>query len=309
MAKEYDKLKKEFSAIEKELGSAVASDRKIRGDLAMASGIRGEGCKQLGLEIQRCKDGGMTGKTVKEFESDKAVKAAMAEIERQHSQSVKHAKALAALHSGAVKKLETKFHDFKKRLREEIDKRDAKKNRKVLAVDSKSLPDLKKLLADAQKFQDTKLEILTAVPVDTEAELVRERDAGIKKALTETKDVKLSRFQTEMMTQAFDERIMKGKIGKAKKLHDEVIAKCKAAAAAIKARKQSDLMENKVFAAKAMKALSEIVAPYKEAKKDQWLKTKIAGSPKTKASIDGLEKLEAAARDALTKVANARLDA
>lgn len=308
MSKELDKYKKEFASIKKDVAAANTEINKNAQALGQTSQVRDQGCLQLGLEIQRCKDDGMKGKTVYDFDSDKEVKACLASLNNFQKQIEKELIRITNLYNKDFADIKKRFAQLKADLKAECDKRDAKKNRKVLAVDSKSLPDLQKLLAEINKYADKEFATLAFFQPET----VKEHDTALAKklvdAVKQTKDVKLTKFQEQMAGQALDERVMGKKLQQAMKIYKVCIGHCMVAQEAIKTRQNKTLMENKILAAKEFKALQEIIAPYQLAQKDDWLKSKIRGNKKAEAGLKAFNKMFDEAKAELTKVANARLD-
>ncbi|MFT5422919.1 MAG: hypothetical protein ACI89L_000688 [Phycisphaerales bacterium] len=309
MAKEFDKLKKEWSKVEKDLTDCRQEVWKYEQKVGQTTGVRNEGCLQLGLEIQRCKDDGMTGKTAYDFDSDKDVKACLKEIDNYQTQIGKEIERIAAVRTKSILPAIKSFWALKQKLKDEIDKRDAKKNRKVAAIDSASLPDMKKLLTEMSKFQDNKV----FMGIDGfEPEDIKQSDkelAGhLKDAVTQTKEQKLNKFQEQMMTQGLDERHIKTNLTRVAKSCKLVLGYCTAAEEAIEARQSKALMENKVLAVKEFKVLQEMVDPYREAAKDSFLKPKIKGNPTLQKQLASFDKMYNEAGTELTKVAKAKLD-
>lgn len=309
MAKELDKFKKEFAGIKKDVATANAEINKNAQALGQTVQVRDEGCLQLGMEIQRCKDDGMKGKTVYDFGSDKEVKACLTSLNNFQKQIEKEIIRITGLHSKSFADIKKRFIKLKADLQAECDKRDAKKNRKVLAIDSKSLPDLQKLLTEVKKYTDSREYSIFDVFVP---ETVKEHDKALAAKLTDavkqTKDVKLTKFQEQMAGQALNERVMGKKLQQAMKIYKVCIGHCMVAQEAIKTRQNKPLMENKVLAAQQFKMLQEIIAPYQLAQKDDWLKSKIRGNKKAEAGIKAFNKMFDEAKAELTKIANARLD-
>lgn len=309
MAKEFDKLKKEWSKVEKDLTNCRQEVWKYEQKLGQTTGVRNEGCLQLGLEIQRCKDDGMKGKTVYDFDSDKDVKVCLKEIDNYQTQIGKEIERIAAVKSKSIEPAIKSFWALKQKLKDEIDKRDKKKNRKVAAVDSASLPDMKKLLTEMSKFQDNKVFMgIDGFDPEDIKQSDKELAAHLKDAVTQTKEVKLNKFQEQMMTQGLDERHIKTNLANAVKSYKLVIGYCMVAGEAIEAREGKMLMENKVLAVKEFKNLQEMVDPYRKAAKDSFLKPKIKGNPTLQKQLASFEKMYNEAGTELTKIAKAKLD-
>jgi len=309
MAKELDKYKKEFDKIKKDVAVANTEINRNAQSMGQTVQIRDQGCLQLGLEIQRCKDNGMQGKTVYDFDSDKEVKACLASLNQFQKQIEKEIVRITSLHNKTFADIKKRFAKLKVDLKAECDKRDAKKNRKVAAVDSKSLPDLQKLLAEMKKYTDSR-EFMT---VDAFApETVKEHDSALTKklndAVKQTKDVKLNKFQHQMAEQGLNERVMGKNLQQAMKIYKVCIGHCMVAQEAIKTRQNKPLMEHKMLAAKEFKKLKDIVEPYQLAQKDTWLKSKIRGNAKAENGIKAFNKMFDECREELSTVANARLD-
>ncbi len=309
MAKELDKYKKEFDKIQKDVASANTEINKNAQALGQTVQVRDQGCLQLGLEIQRCKDDGKQGKTVYDFDDDKDVKACLKSLNDFQKQIEKEITRITALYKKDFQDVKKRFAKLKVDLQAECDKRDAKKNRKVLPTDSKSLPDLQKLLAEVKKYTDSR----EFVALDVfQPETVKEHDKALEKrlkeAVTQTKDVKLSKFQLQMAEQGLNERVMGRNLAQAMKIYKVLIGHCMVAGEAIKTRQNKVLLENKILAAKEFKKLQEIIAPYQLAMKDSWLKSKIRGNSKAESGIKAFNKMFDEGKAELTKIANVRLD-
>lgn len=308
MAKELDKFKKEWAKVSKDIASANEEIKKNANAVAQASGVRNEGCLQLGLEIQRCKDNGMQGKTVYDFDSDNEVKACLKSINDYQAQLEKELKRMSGVVDKDFKKLKDSFWKLKSGLKEEIDKRDKKKNRKVAAVDSKSLPDLQKLYAEIDKATDREFAMVDVFVVEDIKSHDKELAGNLEDAVKQSKEQKLSKFQQQMMTQGLDERVMNKNLKSVINVHKVVIGHCMVCEEAIKARQNKFLMENKVLAAKEFKKLAELVDPYFKAEKDGFLKKKIQGASHITKGLAAMHKMHDEAKSELTKIANARLD-
>jgi len=309
MAKEIDKFKKDWAKNKKDLTDGKTEVWKYEQKVGQTTGVRNEGCLQLGLEIQRCKDNGMKGKTVYDFDADKDVKACLKELDNYQSQIGKEIERIAVVKSKSIEPAIKSFWALKQKVKDEIDKRDAKKNRKVAAVDSASLPDMKKLLAEMSKFQDDKVFMgIDGFDPEDIKQSDKELSEKLKEAVSQSKEQKLNKFQEQMMTQGLDERHIKTNLAKAIKSFKLVIGHCMVAEEAIKARQNKFLMENKVLAAKEFKSFQEIVDPYRKAATDSFLKPKIKGNATLQKQLASFEKMHAEAKAELTKIANARLD-
>ena len=309
MAKELDKFKTEWKKVQKAVEASADEIRKNAQSLGQTTGVRNEGCLQLGLEIQRCKDEGMQGKSVDDFKSDPDVKSCLKSIEGFQAQIEKEINRITALHKKDFAASMKQYWDMRKRLKEEVDKRDKKKNRKVAAVDSKSLPDLQKMLKEVVKYEDSGIfsSIAFFQPETVKAhqdELARK----LKEAVTQAKDVKLSKFQLQMAQQGLDERVIKNRLAAAQKIYKTVVGHCMVAQEAIKARQNDHLMKNKALAAQEFKNLKTIVEPYLLAQKDAWIRSKYKGNSKIEKSLAAFNKMFEEARSELQTIANVRLD-
>lgn len=105
-----------------------------------------------------------------------------------------------------------------------------------------------------------------------------------------------------------DERRMKKNLALATKSFQVLMAQCTAANDAIKERKSKQLLEHKVLAAKELKTLSELVDPYEQALKDDWLKSKIRGNRHAEDGIKAFQKMYTVGKSELKKIANVKLD-
>lgn len=309
MAKEFDKLKKEWSKVEKDLTNCRQEVWKYEQKIGQTTGVRNEGCLQLGIEVQRCKDDGMKGKTAFDFDSDKDVKACLKELDNYQAQIGKEIDRIAVVKSKSIAPAIKSFWALKQTLKDEVDKRDKKKNRKVAAVDSASLPDMKKLLAEMSKFQDNKVFMgIDGFDPEDIKQSDKELAEKLKEAVSQSKEQKLNKFQEQMMTQGLDERHIKTNLAKTMKSYKLIIGYCVVAQEAIGAGESKALAENKVLAIKEFKALQEMVDPYRKAATDSFLKPKIKGNPTLQKQLASFAKMYNEAGTELTKIARAKLD-
>lgn len=306
MAKELDKHKKEWAKLQKDIGDACEEIKQYEASLGQTTGVRDEGCSQLGLEIQRCKDSGMKGKTVEDFESDKEVKACLKSINEFQVQIEKEINRIGPLGTKTIPALNKRYWELSSALSDEVDKRDAKKNRKVASIDSKSLPEMKKLSDELSKYKDSRqfLKIGT-FQADEIKQHNKELSYKLKDAVTQTKDVKLSKFQMTMMEGLLNERVLTKHLNQSMGIYKVILGHCKDARTAIDAGDAKTAKQSQDLATKEFRALGEKVKPFQQAVNDDWLKARLEESKakgKIIKGVAGMSKMLDDSKEQLWKV-------
>lgn len=264
MAKEIDKFKKTYAPLDKnakKVHNAYAGHTTNREHHKM---MLLEGAKEVGRAAQKAKDAGTQGTELKDFAKDAGVLAAMKT-------------AMGAV--GALGKEETRLKGILKegnatysalgKLRDEIDTeiaaRKKKANRKIASVDSKSLPDMEKLLAAVRKtaqYIDDHVLMMEKNPPWSAAMEKKHFDKWVKEEIGKTKTTRKDRDQGETDGQAFDLRnlkkhmnLMKGHTGSARDL-------CRAAEKSFKNRDVVPADKALTLANKELSSMKKIYAPY-----------------------------------------------
>lgn len=285
MAKKFEEYKKEFATIKKAVTKANEEIDKNSRFVGQTSQVIKEGTKELGLRIQKIKDGGVTGKKIDDFKGDAEVKVLIKSIDDFMKGMEKELKNIEALKKNSFVKTVSQFWDFKKKLIDEIASRKKKKSG-VIKIDSKSLPDMEKMLKEVNKYIDSGqfmcIDGFTPESIDTHR---KQLDKWIQDEISQSKDVKLSKFQQEMDTQGLSHGNLNKNLKKAQSAYKSILIECKNAQDAIEARKNKNLMTAKVNVVQYLKTLDSVITPYDRAIKDPWIKSQIKES-KEKANIE-----------------------
>ncbi|MEX0969664.1 MAG: hypothetical protein WD046_04360 [Paracoccaceae bacterium] len=264
MAKEIDKFKKEIDPLMKGADKIVGDYARHQTNREHHKMMLLESAKEIGREVQKSKDNGVAGTELKDFLKEAGVLGVMKTVQN-------------AL--GALNKEETLLHkmlgdggkivaDLEKlgtKLDKEIDDRKKKKDRKLLAVDSKSLPDMEKLSAELwknrQNLNDEVIMFEKSVPWAAKKERAN-FDKWVATEIGRTKSDRKGKDQSETDNRALDLRLVKKAVDLTKSnLNDGRTA----LAQAEKHFKNRELKEADQCIADAMKNLATIKklhAPY-----------------------------------------------
>jgi metal-responsive CopG/Arc/MetJ family transcriptional regulator len=288
MAVKYEEFKKEFAAIEKAINDGNDEHKKTMQWTGQASGILKAAAKEIGARVQELKDKGATGTTIKDFENDPEVKQHLKYIEDFLARTDKQLKHSETIRNTSIAKAVKNFWDLKKELTEEINKR-KKKQAGILKIDSKSLPDMEKMLVEFTKYKDSKEFLaMEGMVIETVDDYRRDVENTIKDELAKTKEEKVSAARLEFAEQALNIRVLKGNMGRAKTIHDLVEAECKKVAEAKQANNPGGAKTALVKAMTSFKDLHEMAKLYKLASEDSWIKTKIADSKDKGTILQGM---------------------
>ncbi len=307
MAKQYEDFKKEFAGIEQAVSKCCDDIDKNERFLGQTAGIIEEGAKELGLRVQKMKDAGETGKTIKDFEHDAQVKKMLASLQAYLGGIQKELTHMTAVNAGPITMVKARFFALKKDLTAEIAARKKQMSTKA-GIGNKSLPDMVKLLDRVTKYpEDKEFAKVEGFVLETFAEHQRQFDGYIQRAISQTKAAALSSFQEDMRLRGLNPRVLIGNVGKAKQLFVAVLKQCKDVEAASKRSDANAVVSAKAEIMKPMRDLSVLVDPYEKAKTDTWIRTFLATSKdksKIEAGIEGLIKMKAQARAEVQKVAH-----
>lgn len=310
MAKKYEEYKKEFAGIKKAVDNANEEIDKNARFVGQTSQIMQEGTKELGLRIQKLKDGGATGKKIDDFKGDAEVKVMVKSIDDFLKGMEKELKKIEALKKSSFVKTVNQFWDFKKNLKDEVDKRKKKKSG-ALKIDSKSLPDMEKMLKEVNKYTDSKqfscLDVFVPESCDAHRKQV---DKWIQNEISQSKDAKLSQFQQEMDSHGLTDKNLSKNLKLAQAAYKSILTECKNAQNAIEARKNKDLMTAKINVVQYLKTLDSVITPYDRASKDQWIKSQIKESrdkAKIEKSIKAMQTMFTSAKSEVKKIATVKL--
>jgi hypothetical protein len=309
MAKELENFKKEWASVQKAVADAKTEINKNAGVVAQTTGVIDEGIKQLGLEVQACKDRGMQGTKLDDFLSDKDVKQASDSIDKYLAQLEKELKRIDGLYKGDFKKTKDRFWDLKADLDKEIKSRGKKVSTK-LGTGNKSLPDMEKLAAEIKKYTDSTfsyLDVFVPESIDDHRKTFEKRIAEQVKA---TKEAKLSAFQQQMREQMMNTRVLKGNVGKAKRLFEEIGQAVDQANTALEQKDAGAFNGLKLQAAAKFKELKEINDEYTKAMQDEWIRGLIKASKDKSAiekSLSSIDKMTTAAQKQVVAIAKAKV--
>jgi len=145
MAKDIDKFNKEATPLIKTISKLGTDYTRQTTNAQHHRDMLWEAAAEIGREVQKCKDNGVVGTALKDFLKEPGVLAVMKEVQTMLGATGKEESVLTKIKADSDKTL-TDIDKLREKLSKEIDDRKKKKDRKLLAVDSKSLPDMEKLL-------------------------------------------------------------------------------------------------------------------------------------------------------------------
>lgn len=312
MAKEIDKFKKDSAPLLKIADKLVTdylrhgTNRQHHKDMLL------ESAKEIGREVQISKDKGVAGADLKAFMKEPGVLGVMKTVLDAFSALSKEEAGLKTMTkdaTGTLAKSDKLIADMKK----EIDKRNDKKNRKLFAKDSKSLPEMEKLhkslCAARQRLFDEVTTDIQAVKWNVTGER-KNFDKWVSAEIGRTKDDRNKIDQKEADTQGMDMRNVVKSVGQVKKL---VAAGNNSLKDAIKNVKTGLKGEAEVSLKKAKAALAAIEkthAPYKR-EIDSKNKYSILAMKDSKdgkfilSSVDNMADVKEKLEDAIKKVSAA----
>ena len=269
MSKELDKFKKTYKPLGKQVEDTQQEYKKHCTNREHHKQMLLESAKQIGRDVQEAKNEGATGTSLKDFASDKRVLStmktamtAMAALSKEDARLKNIMKSAAAV--------QKKVLDLEKNLSNEIKGRKKKKDRKVLARDSKSLPDMEKLLKEVvssrQAVKDEVIDVEGHAKW-TSAEEKKNFDNWVKQEIGRTKSDRKTRDNKETDTQAFNIRNVQKHAAQAKQLVTVARDKCAEAEKHFKNRKPVDADKCIENAHKALAALKKLHVPYQRGMK------------------------------------------
>lgn len=264
MSKELEKFQKEMKPLESSALSLFSDYKQHCVGRSQHVGLLVEAAKEVGRVVQKLKDGGATGTTMKDFVGAKELNptlvaarnalAALAKMEAVEKKMAVDAKASSIA-----------LLDLARRATAEVAAREKKKDRKILAVDSKSLPDMKKLALEAQKLGNKVKDDVAAMIKQESFSAAGEQkrfDKMCDQEIAQTKAGRKARDTDEKDNRALDLRLVGSALNKTKSLVQDAKDNC---ARAEKHFKGKDLKEADAALSDAMKslaALKKIYAPY-----------------------------------------------
>jgi 3-oxoacyl-(acyl-carrier-protein) synthase len=149
MAKQYEQFKKDFETIKHGVETAehaVTSEKTTRQTL---DGLVKEHGKEIGRRVRVLREQGTRGDNIDAFKADPQVKSLLAEANKHFTQMETQNARLKTLATGEWKKLSASRTTLEKDLTTEIAARKKDLSTK-LGTGNKSLPDMQKLLVEAQ---------------------------------------------------------------------------------------------------------------------------------------------------------------
>lgn len=228
MAKELEKFQKEAAALDKQADQCLETVKKTSTNLNHFMEMFQQGCMQVGETVQKLKSQGKTGSKYDDFKNEQEVKTvvqAMEDIRKNYTRNHKEfedAKAKAA-------KVVDEYAKLQKTIEGEISSRKKKKDRKILAVDSKSLPEMEKLVESVKKKRlHVRDEAAQAVGFDKPDAIWKRTLKNIDFEVGRTKDDRDAQLQAELDRRGLDIRVAQRNLGVAGKLANEIQTACDA---------------------------------------------------------------------------------
>ncbi|SFR78238.1 hypothetical protein [Sphingomonas jatrophae] len=149
MADFFNKAKTEYATLKKTLEGYVTALEKLENNNGYQLRLATEAGDEISRRIEVLRGQGTDGDTIGDFDRDKDVKASLAAIKDATSKSDSYVKEFAKT-IALTKMVQVDFEDLAKRCDKEVADRTKKKDRKVLAIDSKSLPLIEELADKAR---------------------------------------------------------------------------------------------------------------------------------------------------------------
>lgn len=264
MASDLDKFKKEADPLIKTIDKIQTDYNRHTTNAQHHRDMLWEAANEIGREVQKSKDNGVAGTALKDFLKEAGVLTVMKSVQTSLGAAGKEESVLTKIKSDCKSTIASSEKLLAK-MDKEIAERKKKKDRKLAAVDSKSLPDMEKLAASLKAAQSK----LTTDVID-DINITKWSLAGIRKMfdtkvateIAKTKSDRKSRDQGEMDNRALDLRLVK-------KAYDSTVANLKAARDSLtqaeKHFKNRQLTEADGCISDAMKNLSDMKkahAPY-----------------------------------------------
>ncbi len=252
MAKKLEACQAEFKKLQKDAEDAQHFETKYATFTEKSGALTAESVRQIGRRVQVLKDGGAKGTSLSDFANDGEVKTCVKLVD---DITVREAELLRE-YQGALGDYKKAF-DGCAALRKELETEIATRKTKKVAfvkIDSKSLPDLEKLLKtiDGEDLANDRWHETTQP--DKPGRFRRQFDKEIVTELAKTKEAKASGEQAELDAQGLNERVLTGNFNKAQTLFTVVTTGCKATDEAVAAKD----------AAKARAALAKVMPAFKD---------------------------------------------
>jgi len=261
VAEVYDKAKTTYAGLKKKADEMIEGIARIGTNAEKQKGLALEAADEISRRVQTLKDGGKTGTAITDFDSDAEIKKLLSyiaevqgtcdKLEADYNKIAADAKVTSAAMKSLVEMLD-----------KEVTERTKKKDRKIAAVDSKSLPDLEKLLKEAR----TKWTELKDHVIEDPGFLITKGlfDKFVASAVKETKESRTQRDAQSEGDQALNMRVFTRKSGEAISAYKEIVASCTHAVASLRDNKIDDAKGAVTEAKKSLKTLLEVEKFYSD---------------------------------------------
>lgn len=304
MAKQLEQFKKEFQVIENKALEYVRTLTQFETSNNNARAFIAEGAIEIGLRVQKIKNTGFQGKTLKDFLGDPAVKKAAAEIDAMVNRRETELAKMLQLKAKGLELIKSS-QKLGGEMQAEINNRKKQLSTK-LGIGNKSLPgmitELEKL-RNALNEKGALYELKDMLDnLDQPGEWKEKRDDAIDRELGKTKDAAISSQQRAMLKQALDLRHLTTMLARVTKLKSDFDTAAKLAAEAKKSNKAPELKKAKADAATAAKNIVAAVEPLEKAVNDPFVSSQVRNSKDGGSITDKVQKM-VMMRDAAVKQA------
>ncbi len=263
MSKELDKFKKTYKPLSKSADSLLADYKSHGTNLQHHRDMLFEAANEIGRVVQTLKDAGKTGTELKDFENEKEMSTVMKTVLDIFAALSKEETRFKTISKDAPK-----VTDGLKTLRAAIDaevtSREKKANRKIAAVDSKSLPDMKKLSVEvAAKYQRMKDDVIDDIQDWSKDGMRKLFERTCKTEIAKSKADRNARDTGETDAQAFNIRQVKKHVAEFKSQVDAARDGCATAEKHFKNREVDEGDAAITAARTAYDSLGKILEPYR----------------------------------------------
>lgn len=270
MAKEFEKLSKEFKPLKAEVQSLLDNYQSHCTNREHHKKLLIECAREIGRAVQGLKDNGVNGSTVDDFKDEKPVKDLFKSASDTTGALAKEEVRLKKIMDDS-KATMSELEKLKAQVDSEVADRTKKSKRTILAVDSKSLPDLEALLESVNEaIQTLRDEVVNLER--TQNWTAREIETGfekwVKNEVALTKESRDLDEEESLADRLFDVRIVKRQMGKVKTLVQTCKEACVEAEKAKKNGQQEVVQQQVALALQQVEALKKIYAPYEKKIKD-----------------------------------------
>jgi len=211
MAKEIDKFKKDAAPLIKAVSKIQTDYKRHSTNAQHHRDMLWEAANEIGREVQKSKDNGVDGTALKDFLKEAGVLGVMKTVQASLGATGKEESNLTKIKSDSKSTL-AETDNLLATINKEITDRKKKQDRKVLAVDSKSLPEMEKLVVTLQKARtDLSTDVIDDIDI-TEWSLAGIRkmfDKQVTSEVAKTKSDRKARDQGENDNRALDLRLVK----------------------------------------------------------------------------------------------------